>query len=30
MQNKLSFDFDLLKLRLGPKWFSFNLKSMKK
>jgi hypothetical protein len=26
MQRKLGFNFDTLRLRLGPKWLNFNLK----
>jgi len=29
-KNKLSFDFTKLRLRLGPKWFNFQIKSQKK
>lgn len=30
LQNKLTFDFNKLKVRLGPKWFDINLGSMEK
>ena len=30
LQNKLSFDFSQIKLRLGPKWFTYDVKTMKK
>ena len=30
MQNKLTFDFNLIRLRLGPKWFDFKINTMKK